>query len=356
MIYPALYKRILTRLDAERAHELTARGLAALIRIPGVARVLRRLAGPPDPALAVSALGRTFASPLGVAAGLDKDATWFGALGLLGFAHVEVGTVTARPQPGNPRPRIRRLAADRALVNSMGFPNAGAQAVAQRLMGRGAGGPLVGVNIGRSRAAAPDETIDDYRAAVERLAPLADYLVLNVSSPNTPGLRDLQQADVLGELVVAVRAELERLGLSLPLLVKVAPDLGDAALDAIADLAIAERLDGIVAVNTTVDRSVLGPGGAERAGTAGGISGPPLKARALEVLRRLHARTGGRVVLVSVGGIETAQDAWERLQAGATLLQAYTGFVYGGPLWPRRVNRGLARLMRASGGAGSGDT
>jgi dihydroorotate dehydrogenase len=348
VIYRVFYKWILLRLDAERAHDLAARSLAAIARRPGATPAIRRLLGGADPTLAITAFGQTLPSPLGVAAGLDKNATWFGALGALGFGFVEVGTVTADGQPGNPRPRIRRLPGDRALVNSMGFPNAGAAAVAQRLAARGRTDPLVGVNVGKSRGAAPEDAGADYRATVRRVAAHADYLVLNVSSPNTPGLRDLQQVGVLTELIAAVRAELEIMQVDIPLLVKVAPDLADEELDAIADLALAERLDGIVAVNTTVNRAVLSDGG-QAIGSSGGISGAPLKARALEVLRRLHTHTQGEIVLISVGGIETAQDAWERLLAGATLVQAYTGFVYGGPLWPRRINRGLGRLVRQSG-------
>jgi dihydroorotate dehydrogenase len=287
----------------------------------------------------------TFPSPLGVAAGLDKNLTWLEELGALGFGFVEVGTVTALAQPGNPRPRIFRLPADGALINSMGFPNRGAVAATRRLRGR-TGRTLVAVNVGRSRAATDANA--DYRDSVRQLAPLADLLVLNVSSPNTPGLRDMQTADALSRLVRDVRAELDRIAVSIPLLVKISPDLDDAELDVIAQLALELRLDGIVAVNTTTSRDGLTSGG-ELAARPGGLSGRPLKGRALEVLRRLHAITGGDLVLVSVGGVETAADAWERIRAGATLVQAYTGFVYGGPLWPNRVNRGLSARLREGG-------
>jgi dihydroorotate dehydrogenase len=343
LLYRLLFKLVLVRIDAERAHALGARVLRWLGRAPVLAALVRRYAHRFDDVLRVQALGLSFPSPLGVAAGLDKEATSFEGLGALGFGFVEVGTITARAQEGNPRPRVWRVPRDRALINAMGFPNPGAEAAAARL--RGGRRTVIGVNIGRSKLA--DDALADYRTSTRRLAPLADYLVLNVSSPNTPGLRDLQAVEALRELVGAVREELAALGgRRVPLLVKLAPDLADSEIDAIADLALELRLDGIVAVNTTVERRGLTAAEPGDAAGRGGVSGAPLKARALEVLRRLHARAGDRLVLVSTGGIESADDAWERLQAGATLVQAYTGFVYGGPLWPARVNRELARRLR----------
>jgi dihydroorotate dehydrogenase len=342
--YRRLFHAVLIRLDAERAHALAARTLGALTRVPGARLALRGLLVPRDPCLRVHALGMDMPTPLGVAAGVDKDASWFEGLGALGFGCVEVGTVTARAQPGNPRPRIRRLPAARALANSMGFPNPGAATVAERLAWRRRDGPGVGVNIGRAKLAA--DAAADYARSAARLAPLADYLVLNVSSPNTPGLRELQAADRLSELVTAVRTALHSAARTPPLLVKLAPDLSDAELDAVVDRALELELDGLVAVNTTTDATVLG----DRMPPApGGISGAPLRPRALEVLRRIHARAGDRLTLVAVGGIATPAHAWERILAGATLVQAYTGFIYGGPLWPWRMNRGLARRVRTAG-------
>ena len=338
MLYRLLYALVLRRIPPETAHGLAARGVSLAHRL-GLLRVLGR----PDPVLAVEALGLRFESPLGAAAGVDKDASWFGGLGALGFGAVEIGTVTPLAQEGNPRPRVRRLTADRALQNCMGFPNPGADAVAARLEHR-RGPTVVGVNVGRSKGAPAEQAAGDYRATVLRLAPLADYLVLNVSSPNTPGLRDLQAVEPLRGIVAAVREALAELSIERPLLVKIAPDLADEDVDAIADLALELALDGIVATNTTVARAGLRTAGVP---AAGGVSGAPLKVRSLEVLRRLRARTGDRLVLISAGGIETADDVWERLQAGATLVQAYTGFVYGGPGWARTVNRELARRLRA---------
>jgi dihydroorotate dehydrogenase len=306
----------------------------------------------------VRALGLSFPGPVGLAAGFDKDARGTRGLAALGFGFVEVGTVTARAQPGNPRPRMFRLTADRALVNRMGFNNAGAAAAAAALGRSGGrspgrpGGPVVGVNIGKTRAVPDADAAADYAASARAVAAVADYVVVNVSSPNTPGLRDLQAEDRLRPVLVAVRAALDAAspGRRVPLLVKIAPDLADANVDAVADLALELGLDGIIATNTTVSRDGLAsPAAKVAAAGAGGLSGPPLRARSLEVLRRLHARAGDRLVLIAAGGIETPDDAWERLRAGATLVQAYTAFVYGGPLWPRQMHAGLAARLRAAG-------
>jgi dihydroorotate dehydrogenase len=360
-MYRLLYRIVLRRVPAEAAH-LAAfaliRVFGSVARVPGAAWLLRRWLGPRDPVLRVRALGLEFPGPLGLAAGFDKDARGTRGLAALGFGFVEVGTVTARAQPGNPRPRMFRLTADRALVNRMGFNNAGAAAAAARLGRirgrRSRGGPVVGVNIGKTRTAPDADAAADYAASARAVAAVADYVVVNVSSPNTPGLRDLQAADRLRPVLVAVRAALDAAvsggppNRRVPLLVKIAPDLADADVDAIADLALELGLDGIIATNTTVSRDGLASPAAEVAAAgAGGLSGPPLRARALEVVTRLRERAGDRLVLIAVGGIETPDDAWERLRAGATLVQAYTGFVYGGPLWPRRMHAGLARRMKA---------
>jgi dihydroorotate dehydrogenase len=350
-MYRLLYRVVLRRVPAETAH----RAAFALIRaagMPGAAWLLRWWLGPSDPALRVRALGLEFPGPVGLAAGFDKDARAVAGLGALGFGFVEVGTVTARPQPGNPRPRMFRLPADRALVNRMGFNNDGAAAAAARLHQRAAGGPVVGVNIGKTKVTPDDEAAADYAASARLVAGVADYVVVNVSSPNTPGLRDLQAAGRLKPVLVAVREALDAAAGArrVPLLVKIAPDLADPDVDAVADLAVELGLDGIIATNTTVSRDGLATPPAEVAAAgAGGLSGPPLGPRALEVLRRLRERTGDRLVLIAAGGIETPDDARERLAAGATLVQAYTGFIYGGPLWPRRMHAGLARRARAAG-------
>jgi dihydroorotate dehydrogenase len=352
-MYRLLYRMVLRRVPAETAHRLAFALIRGVAWVPGAAWLLRRWLGPRDPVLRVRALGLEFPGPLGLAAGFDKDARGTRGLAALGFGFVEVGTVTARAQPGNPRPRMFRLTADRALVNRMGFNNAGAAAAAAALRrsGRSQGGPVVGVNIGKTRAVPDAEAAADYAASARAVAAVADYVVVNVSSPNTPGLRDLQAADRLRPVLTAVRAALDAAspGRRVPLLVKIAPDLADADVDAVADLALELGLDGIIATNTTISRDGLASPAAEVAAAgAGGLSGAPLRARSLTVLRRLRARAGDRLVLVAAGGIETPDDAWERLRAGATLVQGYTGFVYGGPLWPRRVHAGLAERMRST--------
>ncbi len=349
MIWRALFALVLTRIDAERAHRLGNRSLELLARVPPLLALVRRITGRPDPRLRVRALGLDLPSPLGVAAGLDKEATAFTGLGALGFGFVEIGTVTAEPQAGNDPPRVFRIPAERALVNRMGFPNPGAAAVAAKLRARD-GSVVVGANIGKTKVAQDAEA--DYVASARALAPLSDYLVVNVSSPNTPGLRDMQAVAPLRGLLTAIRAALDADGVAIPLLVKIAPDLADEDVLAVADLALELGLDGIVATNTTIEPGTLARLAAGNPVVAGGASGAPVRARSLEVLRLLRARVGDRLVLVSVGGVESADDVWQRLCAGATLVQAYTGFVYGGPGWPRRVQVELARRMAAEG-AGS---
>jgi dihydroorotate dehydrogenase len=352
----ALYRGLFAlarRADAEAAHRLSLGALRATGRIPGGLALLR--AGNsvvPDPALRVRAMGLDFPNPLGLAAGFDKDAWAVAALAELGFGFVEVGTVTAVPQAGNPRPRLHRLVDDRAIVNRMGFNNDGAAAVGarlKRLRGRRPK-PIVGVNIGKSGVVPEEHAVVDYVASARLLAPDADYLVVNVSSPNTPGLRNLQAIERLRPLLTAVRAAGDvSAGRNVPLLVKIAPDLADSDVLAVADLAVELGLDGIVATNTTTARDGLRSSAAEVAAAGrGGLSGEPLRDRSFEVLRLLRQRVGDALVLVSVGGIASADDAAVRLNTGATLVQAYTGLVYGGPLWPRRVTERLAQLIRAS--------
>jgi dihydroorotate dehydrogenase len=354
-MYGLAYRTVLRRIPAEGAHR-AGFGLIRLAgAVPGGPGLLRRRFAPRDPALRVRALGLDLPGPLGLAAGFDKDARGADALGALGFAFVEVGTVTAQPQPGNPPPRMFRLPADRALVNRMGFNNQGAAVAASRLRhrpGRPGERVAVGVNIGKTKVVPPERAVADYVASARLVAPVAGYVVVNVSSPNTPGLRDLQAVSTLRPLLRGVRAALNEAEprRRVPLLVKIAPDLADGDVDAIADLALELGLDGIIATNTTIARAglVSDPALVEAAG-AGGLSGAPLRARSLEVLGRLYTRTGDRLVLIAAGGIETADDAWDRITAGATLIQAYTGFIYGGPAWPRQLQDGLAQRVRDAG-------
>lgn len=348
----ALLRPLLFALPPEAAHSAATGALGALTA-PGLVRRQLRRATAPDDSLRVRRWGLDFPSPVGLAAGFDKEGTAHRSLHALGFGFVEIGTVTAHPQRGNPRPRLFRLPADRALLNRMGFNNAGAEAIAGRLARRPAEGPL-GINLGKSRVTPLEEAAADYLRSLELLEPHADYLVVNVSSPNTPGLRALQAAEPVGELLRPLlrrRDELAaaRKGSATPLLLKIAPDLDEAEIEAVVGTAMHCGVDGFVAINTTVARSALRSAAAvERLG-AGGISGAPLRLRARTVVARVHALTGGRLPLVGVGGVFDADDAWELLRAGASLVQLYTGFVYGGPGAVRAIHRGLARRLRQEG-------
>ena len=303
------------------------------------------MAARPDPALRTEALGTTFPNPVGLAAGFDKDGSGHRELAALGFGFVEVGTVTPRRQPGNPAPRVFRLPRDRALVNRLGFNSAGVEAVRARLERRPPEGAVLGINVGRNKTTPDERAVEDFAEAARALGRLGAYVAVNVSSPNTPGLRDLQAVERLRPLLTAVRGATDR-----PVLVKIAPDLSDEDVDAVADLALELGLAGIIATNTTIARAGLdSPAADVEAAGDGGLSGEPLRERSLEVLRRLRARAGDRLVLVAAGGIADADEAWARVRAGATLVQLYTGFVYEGPATPARIARGLASRARAAG-------
>jgi len=353
--YSLLFEHGFARIDPEVAHHLGFRGLR--VAAP-VLKGLDRALGQGRP---VEALGLSFPNRLGLAAGFDKNAVGIDALGALGFGHVEIGTVTGEGQPGNPKPRLFRLTEDRAVVNRMGFNNDGAEVVARRLAARGldkldrrrVSGPVLGVNIGKTKVVPDDDQAAveaDYEKSARLLTPHADYLVVNVSSPNTPGLRNLQSVEKLQPLLEHVRrtadeaADLADRSARVPLLVKIAPDLADEDVLAVADMALAIGLDGIIATNTTTSRAGLAsPAQEVEAIGAGGLSGRPLTTRSLEVLRTLKQRVGDDLTLIGVGGISTVADALARLDAGADLLQAYTAFIYAGPLWPRRIVRGTQR-------------
>lgn len=340
-IYGVL-RQLLFLVRPERSHTLVFATLRAITAAALIRRRLRRLLAPTDPALASTVFGVRFPGPLGVAAGFDKDGTGLNVWGALGFGYAEVGTVTAHPQPGNPTPRLFRLPADRALLNRMGFNNHGASNLAARLAQQKSDVPI-GVNIGKTKSTPAESAAEDYRVSARLVGPLAAYLVVNVSSPNTPGLRDLQAIGSLRAILSAVLAET-----STPVLVKIAPDLADTDIDHIADLAVELGLAGIVATNTTVSRDGLRTRGVDQLGS-GGISGRPLAHRAAEVLQRIYGRVGDRLTLISVGGIETVDDAWDRITAGASLLQSYTGFIYGGGLWAKHIHDGIANRLREAG-------
>ncbi|WP_024355817.1 quinone-dependent dihydroorotate dehydrogenase [Leucobacter chironomi] len=338
-LYPLLFSTVLRRMDPETAHHLAFKVIQAA---PFTAGLVRRVCAP-HPSLRTRALGIDFPSPFGLAAGFDKNAEGILGLGDFGFGHVEVGTLTRHAQPGNPKPRMFRLVGDRGLINRMGFNNGGSAAAVPRIerarLSRRR--PVIGVNIGKSRVTEVEDAVQDYVWSAQRLAPIADYLAVNVSSPNTPGLRGLQELEMLEPLLAAVR---DAAG-STPLLVKIAPDMGDEQIDGIVALAKRLGLDGVIATNTTISREGLSAseGEIERMG-AGGLSGEPLRQRSLEVLRRIRTvEPDPDFCVISVGGVATADDVLDRLRAGATLVQGFTAYIYEGPLWARAVNRGLQR-------------
>jgi dihydroorotate dehydrogenase len=328
-LYPLL-RPLIFSLDAERAHRLT---IAALKRMPGGK-------AKPDPVLSSRVAGIDFPNPVGLAAGFDKDAEVFAQILGLGFGFAEVGTLTPLPQTGNPKPRLFRLAEDEAVINRMGFNNGGIEAARGRLTRRGKG--VVGVNIGANKES-PDR-IADYVAGVRAMASLADYLTVNISSPNTPGLRGLQDKGALDELLSAVMEA--RRGLKPPVFLKLAPDLERPEVDDVAQVAISRGVDALIVSNTTVSRPPLR---SRHAHEAGGLSGAPLKALALAKLREFRSATGGAIPLIAAGGIASGADAFARIRAGASLVQLYSALVYSGPGLARSVCRELKQLLQREG-------
>ncbi|MEN9954572.1 MAG: hypothetical protein RLZZ41_236 [Actinomycetota bacterium] len=333
MLYKALFKLVFSKLNPEQAHYL-GMFVIKLLGFTGLAK-LSQIGIKSKP---TEVLGLNFSSPFGIAAGFDKNAVAVKELGELGFSHVEIGTVTRHPQSGNPKPRLFRLVKDQALINRMGFNNEGADQVAKRLSKLRASGaklPVVGVNIGKSKVTELADAVSDYEYSTKALAPVADYIAVNVSSPNTPGLRSLQDVDQLEPILVAVSAS----ALGKPVLVKIAPDLEDSAVKEVAALVRKLGLAGVIATNTTISRDGLMT--AKKTVDAcgpGGLSGPVLAKRSKEVLLLLRQQLGQQPVIISVGGVVDGADVSERLKLGADLVQGYTGFVYQGPLWARKIN------------------
>ena len=328
MFYRFIFRAFFQKLDPEFAHELVVAGLKAA-RILGLLRA-------PKSKNSYPVMGLNFENLLGMAAGFDKNGQLIRELHALGFGHVEIGTVTPRAQPGNPKPRLFRLPKNRALINRMGFNNEGADALAERIRAlRNSGVPLpvIGINIGKNKDTSAQDAASDYELAANKLAPLADYLVINVSSPNTAGLRDLQQVDALRPILTAVL----KVSGSTPVLLKIAPDLGTSDIEAVTALVNELNLAGMVATNTTISRSNL----IAEANTAelGGLSGPMLQERALEVLDLISAGLAEDKTVISVGGVFTRSDLQQRIDRGADLVQGYTGFVYGGPGWAKSLTR-----------------
>lgn len=340
MLY-ALARGVLFRLDPEAAHDFALKALRALGPAAGVFGT-----APGGPAEACTVMGLAFPNRVGLAAGLDKNGEYLGALGALGFGHVEIGTVTPRPQPGNAKPRLFRLTPHEALINRFGFNNVGVEQLLRNVEASGYRGVL-GINIGKNAATPLERATDDYLACLDAVYARADYVTVNISSPNTKNLRDLQSKERLGELLAALRerrAQLSGAARPKPLVVKIAPDLDEAQLDAVADLALEHGIDGLIATNTTLSRD--GVQSHACAGEAGGLSGRPLFVRSTDVLRRLAARLEGRLPLIGVGGILSGADARAKVDAGASLVQVYTGFIYRGPALIGEARRALATAPR----------
>ena len=331
MIYRALFSLVLKRTNPEFAHTLGVFTVKILFKL----KLIR-----PKTFNPYQAMGLSFNGPLGMAAGFDKNGELIPELFALGFGHVEVGTVTALAQPGNPKPRMFRLPKDRALINRMGFNNHGAKALAERLRNlreQSTQLPIIGINLGKSKIVDIKRASEDYAFSANQLKGLGDYYVINVSSPNTPGLRELQETEALKEIIMAVQTEI---GSDVPLLVKIAPDLTDQAALDVAKLGNQLGLSGMIATNTTISRTNL-KSKPSLITEAGGLSGPPLQIRSLELLKVLKKELAEDKTVISVGGIETEADIKSRLDSGADLVQVYTGFVYGGPFWPKRIQKNL---------------
>lgn len=339
-MYKALVRPLFFLADPERIHHFSFHFIKVLQALPFVGAITRALYAKDDKHLERKVFGLTFKNPIGLAAGFDKDAKLFNQIGNYGFGFVEIGTVTPKPQPGNDKPRLFRLPADQAVINRMGFNNEGVMAAAARLKNN-KGRVIIGGNIGKNKTTPQEDAVQDYLFCLRELFDVVDYFVVNVSSPNTPGLRDLQEKEPLTALLNAIQAENKKLGYK-PLVLKIAPDLTNSQLDDIIEIAHATKLDGLIATNTTVSRADLKtPEMKVSAIGAGGLSGKPLAKRSTEVIRYLREKLGPDFPIIGVGGIFTADDANEKLAAGATLLQVYTGFIYEGPSMVKRICDGL---------------
>jgi dihydroorotate dehydrogenase len=337
-----LLKRILFLVPPEQVHGLVMSALDVAYRIPLLRGILRKCYGVQHQGLARTVWGIRFPNPVGLAAGFDKNAAHIDALACLGFGFVEIGTVTPRLQPGNDKPRLFRLPVDRALINRMGFNNEGASGAAERLRARRER-IVVGGNIGKNKHTPNEEAVNDYVACYNALYREVDYFVVNVSSPNTPGLRALQDKEPLTKLLSTLQELNQAQTVPKPILLKIAPDLSDAELNDIVDIVKDTRTDGIIATNTTINRAGLATPKTEvEAIGAGGLSGLPVRERSTEVVRYLHQRSNGTIPIIAVGGIFNARDAQEKLAAGATLVQIYTGFVYEGPGIVKAICKGLS--------------
>ena len=346
MFWKYLARPLFFKLDAEKAHYATMRQFCRVAPL-----IPSRYYHVDDERLRTSICGLQFGNPIGLAAGFDKNALWFPQLAKLGFGHVEVGTITALEQPGNDKPRLFRLVKDRALINRMGFNNDGCEKIARHFESRKCKA-ILGINIGKSKVTPLEEADDDYLTSLRALYRFADYLTINVSSPNTPGLRKLQGREPLLKLLEKIATERDALAQNLeknpiPVFLKIAPDLNEHELDDVVSIARETRIDGIIATNTTISRDNLNSKPDEVAACGnGGLSGAPLTIRSREVVSYLYRQTEGKIPIIGVGGIMSGDDAWKMIGAGASLVQVYTGFIYGGPGFVKRINQFILKALR----------
>ena len=346
-MYKWLIRPLFFSVDAEKIHHFVFRNLKFVSRIPGVRPLLRGLYSVADTRLEKRILGITFKNPVGLAAGFDKDAKLIDELDALGFGFIEIGTVTPLPQSGNDKPRLFRLPQDQALINRMGFNNEGVEAAMRRLKEKKSN-IIVGGNIGKNKVTPNENALNDYALCFEVLFPYVDYFVLNISSPNTPGLRELQDKEPLRKLLMHVKQLSASKGVYKPLLLKIAPDLVDSQLDDIIEILKATKLDGVVATNTTISREGLSTSNAEvQAIGNGGLSGKPLTERSTYVIRYLRQKLGPQFPIIGVGGIMSTDDAIEKLKAGADLIQIYTGFIYEGPGFVKQINNAILQNLKS---------
>ena len=337
-----LVKYILFLISPERVHYWVMAGLKATCSIGVFRKAIQSVYTLNDPKLAKEVFGLTFKNPVGLAAGFDKNAEYIEDLATFGFGFIEIGTVTPLPQPGNPKPRMFRLPADEGLINRMGFNNQGVDVVADRLSRVERNGLIIGGNIGKNKATPNEKAVDDYVICFDRLFDVVDYFVVNVSSPNTPGLRELQEKEPLKHILKTLQKRNNKGGLSKPILLKIAPDLSDAQLDDIVEIVLESQIAGVIATNTTLNREGLASA-KTLTDEAGGLSGKPLSQRATEVIAYLNKKSKNAFPIIGVGGIHSAKDALEKLQAGASLVQVYTGFIYEGPGLIKAINKGIAQ-------------
>lgn len=347
-LYHDVMRASLFTLAPENAHHVTLAAMRWGMCGP-LGSLARRVTTVHDPVLQQTIWNLSFPNPIGLAAGMDKEGTHIEPFSALGFSHVEIGTITGQAQPGNPQPRLFRLAEDHGIINRMGFNNSGADAVAERLRraySQRRPGCVLGINLGKTKIVPNEEALADYQKSVRLLGRYADYVVVNVSSPNTPGLRDLQGEAFLRPLLEGVRAALDDVAPNKPLLLKIAPDLADAGIDATVDVAQESRCDGMICTNTTITRSgLMTPSERVAAIGAGGLSGAPVRSRSTAVLARVARRTQGKMPLIGVGGVDSVEAAWEKIVHGAHLVQVYTGLIYRGPMLASSLNRGLVKIL-----------